>query len=81
MRKLNVYSEGPWLKLVSMLYANTLKALRYIEKHCRTEKTIWNYATGTPTPSQRSDTTLNQIMLSILTAEKHADMQVVKQPD
>ena len=59
----------------------TLQALTYIERHGQIGKTIWNYATGTLTPSKGSDTTLNRIALSISTLEKRAPMRVVKQPE
>ena len=55
----------------------TRQTLIYIERHCRTSRIIWNYATGTLTLSKE----LNQIALSISTVEKCAPMQVVKQPE
>ena len=58
----------------------TLQALMYIERHSRTGRTIWNYATGILTPSNGPDTMLDQIALSISTVEKCALMQVIKQP-
>ena len=56
----------------------TLQALTYTERHSRTGRTIWNYFTGTQTPSKGSDTMLDWITLLISTVEKHAPMQVVK---
>ena len=56
----------------------TLQALTYTERHSRTSRTIWNYFTGTQTPSKGSDTMLDWITLLISTVEKHAPMQVVK---
>ena len=58
-----------------------LQTLTYIEIHYWTGRIIWDYATGTLTPSKGPDTTLNQIALSISTVEKCAPMQVVKQPE
>ena len=59
----------------------TLQALVYIERHGQTGRAIWNYATRTLTLSKEPDSMLNQIELSISTAEKCAPMQVVKQPE
>ena len=56
---------------MSMLDANTSN-LTYIERHGRTGRTIWNYSTGTLTPSKGSGTMLNWITLSISTGEKCA---------
>ena len=58
----------------------TLQAL-YIERHARPGRSIWNYATGTLTPSKGPDTMLNQIYISISTVEKWATMQVVKKTE
>ena len=49
--------------------------------HYRTGRIIWDYATGTLTPSKGSDIMLNQIVSPISTVEKCATMQVVKQPE
>ena len=59
----------------------TLQALVYIERHGQTGRATWNYATRTLTLSKEPDSMLNQIELSISTAEKCAPMQVVKQPE
>ena len=59
----------------------TLQALMYIERNDQTGRTIWNYATGTQTPSKGPDTMLYRILLSISIVEKYASMQVVKQPE
>ena len=53
----------------------------YNERHSRTCRTIWNYATGTLTPSKGPDTMLKWIVLSISTVGKCGPMQVVKQPE
>ena len=65
---------------VLMLYADTSNPDGYFKTQLN-RRTIWNYATGTLTPSKGPDTMLNQIMLSISTVEKCAPMQVVKQPE
>ena len=49
-----------------------LQALTYIERHGRTGRVIWNYATGTLTPSKGPDAMLKRIALSISTVEKCA---------
>ena len=59
----------------------TLQALVYIERHDRTGRAIWNYATGTLKPFKEPDSMLNRMELSISTAEKCAPMQVVNQPE
>ena len=59
----------------------TLQAMMYIERHGQTDRTIWNYATGTLTPSKVPDIMLNRIVISISIAEKCAPMQVVKKPE
>ena len=55
--------------------------MMYIERHGQTDRTIWNYATGTLAPSKVPDIMLNWIVISISTAEKCAPMQVVKKPE
>ena len=56
----------------------TLQALTYIQRHSRTGRTIWNYATGTLIPPKGPDTVLHRIALSISAVGKCASMQVVK---
>ena len=59
----------------------TRQALTYIEGQSRTDRTIWNYTSGTLAPSKGPDTMLHQIALSISTVEKCTPMQVVKQSE
>ena len=59
----------------------TLQTLMYIERHSRTGRTIWNYATDTLTPSKGPDSVLNQIVQSISTAEKCSPIQSGKEPE
>ena len=53
----------------------------YIERHGRTGRTFWNYATGTLTPSKGPDTMLKPDRVFHSTVKKRAPMQVVKQPE
>ena len=53
-----------------------LQALTYTERHGRTGRIIWNYATGTLTHPKGPDTMLHGIALSISTVEKCAPLQV-----
>ena len=54
--------------------------LACLEGYDRTIGTIWNYATGTLTPTERWGALLNRITSSNLTAAKCAPMLAVKQP-